>query len=156
MRRVLVSFLSLFLLASQVSAFELIQPTERKNYTTNDYAFLYGKEIDPEFGLYRKATGKDFGEHADYVAKNYSGKAKDIQVYSTSKASPSSNKIKVNGSKGVDSEIETAKNVGFDAAGHRQVYGTDASGNQYTMEQDIWKFKPKEYMKKWLDNNEDV
>ena len=24
------------------------------------------------------------------------------------------------------------------------------------MEQDIWKFKPKEYMKKWLDNNEDV
>lgn len=22
------------------------------------------------------------------------------------------------------------------------------------MEQDIWKFKPKEYMKKWLDNNE--
>ena len=119
-------------------------------------AFLYGKEIDPEFGLYRKATGKDFGEHADYVAKNYSGKAKDIQVYSTSKADPSSNKIKVNGSKGVNSEIETSKNVGFDAAGHRQIYGTDASGNQYTMEQDIWKFKPKEYMKKWLDNNEDV
>ena len=24
------------------------------------------------------------------------------------------------------------------------------------MEQDIWKFKPKEYMKKWLDNNKDV
>ena len=82
-------------------------------------AFLYKKEIDPGFGLYRKATGKDFGTHTDYVAKNYSDKAKDIQVYSTSRTEPSPNKIKVNGSKGVDSEIETAENVGFDAAGHR-------------------------------------
>ena len=119
-------------------------------------AFLYKKEIDPGFGLYRKATGKDFGTHTDYVAKNYSDKAKDIQVYSTSRTEPSPNKIKVNDSKGVDSLIETGENVGFDAAGHRQIYGTDASGKQYTMEQDIWKFKPKEYMKKWLDNNEDV
>lgn len=119
-------------------------------------AFLYKKKVDPGFGLYRKAIGKNFGEHSDYVAKNYSGKAKDIQVYSTSKTEPSSNKIKVNGSKGVDSEIETTENVGFDAAGHRQIYGTDVSGNQYTMEQDIWKFKPKEYIKKWLDNNKDV
>lgn len=119
-------------------------------------AFLYKKEVDPGFGLYRKATGEDFGTHADYVTKNYSGKAKDIQVYGTAKTEPSSDKIKVTGSKGVDSEIETAENIGFDAAGHRQIYGTDASGKQYTMEQDIWKFKPKEYMKKWLSDSEDA
>ncbi len=116
-------------------------------------AFLYGKEIDPGFGLYRKATGKDFGTHTNYVAENYPGKAENIQVYGTSKNDPLRSKIKVTGSSGVDSEIETAENVGFDAAGHRLLYGTDAAGKQYTMEQDIWKFKPKEYMKKWLNNN---
>ena len=62
MRRVLVSFLSLFLLASQVSAFELIQPTERKTYTTNDYAFLYGKA--------KPAESLSINGHRIYVAPN--------------------------------------------------------------------------------------
>lgn len=42
MRRVVLLLLSLFVMA-QVSAFELIQPTEKKNYTTNNYAFFFGK-----------------------------------------------------------------------------------------------------------------
>lgn len=119
-------------------------------------AFLYGKEIDPGFGLYKKAQGENFGIHKNYVGENYSNKADKIQVYGTYKTDPLYSKIKTTHSKGIDSEIETGNNVGFDAAGHRQVYGFDKAGNQYTMEQDIWKFKPKEYMKKWLDNNKDV
>ena len=43
-------------------------------------AFLYGKEIDPGFGLYRQAMGKDFGTHTDYVARYYPQKAKSIQI----------------------------------------------------------------------------
>lgn len=97
-------------------------------------AFLYGKEIDPGFGLYRKAIGKDFGIHTDYISKYYPWKSKNIQIYSTSKNDPLSDKIKLNGTRGVDSEIETTANVGYDAAGHLKSLGTDAAGNHYTME----------------------
>lgn len=118
-------------------------------------AFLYGKEIDSGFGLYKKAQGKDFGTHTDYVADNYSGKAKNIQVYGTSKTEPMSGKVRTTGSQGVTSMIDTDVNVGYDAAGHRLFEGVDAAGTRYTMEQDIWKFKPKEYMKKWLNSDDD-
>ena len=43
MRRVLILFLSLFFMVTQAFAFEIIMPSEKKNITTNDYAFIYGK-----------------------------------------------------------------------------------------------------------------
>ena len=131
-------------------------PEKKKKKNDAIDAFLYRKEIDPGFGLYKKAQGKDFGIHTDYVANNYPGKAKNIQVYSTSETEPLSGKIKVTGSKGTDNMIETEANVGYDAAGHRLIEGVDAAGNKHIMEQDIWKFKPKEYIKKWLDNNNNI
>lgn len=119
-------------------------------------AFLYGKEVDPGFGLYKQSVGKDFGEHTDYIYKKYPMKAKKIQVYGTSKSDPLKQKVKTYGSQGIDSEIDTSENIGFDAAGHRLLHGVDEVGNSYTMEQDIWKFQPKEYMKKWIDNHQDA
>lgn len=48
MRRVFLCLISLFFMMSQVMAFELIQPTEKKIYTTNNYAFIFGKAKSAE------------------------------------------------------------------------------------------------------------
>ena len=117
-------------------------------------AFLYGKEIDPAFGMYRKAVGKDFGIHTDYVAENYPGKAKKIQVYSTSEANNPYDDIKVVGTEKAHGSIGTSNDqVYVDAAGHKFVRGKNGVGDDYIMEQDIWKFKPREYYKKWIENS---
>jgi len=47
-------------------------------------AFLYGKEIDPKYGLNRVSVGnpKDFGPfEKKYIPENYADKLNDIQVY---------------------------------------------------------------------------
>ena len=43
MRRVIILLFSLFFLITDVYAFEVILPADKKNVTTNNYAFIYGK-----------------------------------------------------------------------------------------------------------------
>ena len=62
MKRALILFISLFFFVSQVCAFELIMPTEKKNATTNDYAFFYGKA--------KSAEALSINGHGVYVAPN--------------------------------------------------------------------------------------
>lgn len=48
MRGCFVLFVSLFFMMSQAYAFEVIYPAERKNVTTNDYAFIFGRASSAE------------------------------------------------------------------------------------------------------------
>ena len=43
MRRGLILFFTLFFVVLQAKSFEIIMPAEKKNVTTNNYAFIYGK-----------------------------------------------------------------------------------------------------------------
>ena len=62
MRRGIALLLSFFFMMSQVQAYQLIMPTERKNCTTNDYAFLYGKA--------KSAEALTINGHSVYIAPN--------------------------------------------------------------------------------------
>ena len=62
MRRVFALFLSLFLMISQAYAYQLIMPTDRKTYTTNEYAFIYGKA--------KSAESLAINDHSVYIAPN--------------------------------------------------------------------------------------
>lgn len=119
-------------------------------------AYLYGKQIDPRM-LRFVSKGKDFGLHADYVSKNYSNKAKDIQVYegglgdamdylSVIKEQPNfdyGNISKVKGTVGTIRSLHDG--VGVNSAGH--IVGLDTRGTR--LSQDIWKFNPSDYNNRW-------
>ena len=62
MKRVWILFLSLFFIINQAFCFELIMPTEKKNATTNNYAFIYGKA--------KPAEGLSINDHYIHVAPN--------------------------------------------------------------------------------------
>ena len=62
MKRVLILFILLFFTVLQAFSFELIIPTEKKNYTTNNYAFFYGKA--------KNAESLTINGHGVYVAPN--------------------------------------------------------------------------------------
>ena len=121
-------------------------------------AFLYKKTISPKFGV--KNTGsKDYGIHTDYVKKYYPDK--DIQVYETStsdliEAVPIENVPKapvIKEVKGNESEnlFATHEDWTPNVAGHLEEHSYDLTGRNMVRGQDIWKFNPGEYMKKWLE-----
>ena len=121
-------------------------------------AFLYKKTISPKFGV--KNTGsKDYGIHTDYVKKYYPDK--DIQVYETStsdliEAVPTENVPKtpvIKEVKGNESEnlFATHEDWTPNVAGHLEEHSYDLTGRNMIRGQDIWKFNPGEYMKKWLE-----
>lgn len=62
MKRAFILLILLFFFISQVQAFELISPNEKKNYTTNNYAFFFGKA--------KSAEGLTINGHGIYVAPN--------------------------------------------------------------------------------------
>ena len=62
MKKILILILSLFLTLLQTKAFELIMPTDKKNATTKDYAFFYGKT--------KSAEALSINGHGIYVAPN--------------------------------------------------------------------------------------
>ena len=62
MKKVLILILSLFLTLMQTQAFELFMPTDKKNATTKDYAFFYGRA--------KSAEGLTINGHGIYVAPN--------------------------------------------------------------------------------------
>lgn len=128
-------------------------------------AYLYGKKIDPVYGLTLKSKGTDFGVHADYVDKYYRNRAKNIPVYETpdysfgEKYIPGSKPIKWRKIEGSDSQMDAAKFVdksgfvGYDSAGHLIVKELPEGSSTYRqMEQDIWKFNPAEYIEKYYND----
>lgn len=137
----------------------------RPTYSMSEYlpendlidAFLYKKTISPKFGV--KNTGsKDYGIHTDYVKKYYPDK--DIQVYETSTndlmgAVPTENIPKapvIKEVKGNESEnlFATHEDWTPNVAGHLEEHSYDLTGHNMVRGQDIWKFNPGEYRKKWL------
>ncbi len=62
MKRLLILLIFLFIAVLKGDCFELIMPTERKNVTTNDYAFFYGKA--------KSAEDLTINGHSIYVAPN--------------------------------------------------------------------------------------
>lgn len=131
---------------------EVAPISERKDMID---AFLYGEEIDPSFGLRRVSIGEDFGHHADYVSRKYPSKAHDIQVYevNTPEAVPESEVTPFGDWHGVENGVfETGKGENVNVAGHRRIKGKTSDSSTVAKMQDIWKFEPEEYYKRWLES----
>ena len=62
MKRALLTFISLFFMIAQAYGFELIMPAEKKNVTTNEYAFFFGKA--------KHAEALSINGHSIYIAPN--------------------------------------------------------------------------------------
>lgn len=119
-------------------------------------AFLYKKPISPEYGV-KKLDTKDYGVHTDYVKKHYPDK--DIQIYETQppadlttypekdiSAAPtilgvsSSNKQRI---------FETSTRTGPNVAGYLVEHSRSLNEDPIYRGQDIWKFNPDDYIKRW-------
>ena len=116
-------------------------------------AFLYGKDIDPSFGVKKIAVGENFGPHTDYVRTNYLSKARDIPVYEMNTpdgidiATPEGNW------KSVENGLFDGGNGDFlNVAGHIGIKGKTPDGSSVIQRQDIWKFNPDDYFERWLKN----
>ena len=119
-------------------------------------AFLWKKELDPRIGT--RVPGSPLGVHEGYVKKHYPNK--QPQVYElnignkytqkTEKiaADIDAGRIKPVAEQGVEYDMPiNYGGYGYDAAGHlRTFYGPN---KEFVREQDIWKFKSSDYMKKW-------
>ena len=120
-------------------------------------AYLYGKEIDPIYGVKRVAKGKDFDVHSDFIKKNYSDKANDIPVYEMNVPSRYSDSDIISSNVWHPAEgglFDTGSfNTSVNAAGHLYKEGITPYGKPVVMQQDIWKFKPDDYYTKWFNQD---
>ena len=119
-------------------------------------AYLYGNTLDPRLGT--RVYNPDYGVHAGYVAERYPGRR--IPVYEVGETGTGNAgqiwlddmqvKALMNGSSvGSHDMIPTKSNqTAINAAGHRLV-PTTVNGKPGFYQQDIWKFNPDDYMKKW-------
>ena len=135
-------------------------------------ALLYKKDIDPVYGL-KKMDTKDYGIHSDYIAEKYP--QKDIPVYE--QEMPHDYSIYQDLHPGIkwerygnpegseslsDFYSDLNPGLGIDVGGHlnqyykREVPDVWLPNEKNTVygknSQDIWKFNPEEYMKKWVGN----
>lgn len=116
--------------------------------------YLYG---EPLTGL-KQVSGNQLGVHSDYVLKNYPNK--HVKVYEVTQPLENGKfrpinepyTIKVEGTGG-DIYNFGPDEIYFDAAGHLIEHGI-AGKDYFTRHQDIWKFNSKDYMDKWMPNNE--
>ena len=119
-------------------------------------AFLYNKKIDPSFGLVEVSKGKGFGPHTRYVAENYADKVNSIPVYEFNNIDhpvSSTELVSISPWEGAERGLFTSNYDDFlNAAGHLKQQGVTTDGMRAVRRQDIWKFNPKEYMSKWVEN----
>lgn len=122
--------------------------------------YLYGEPLAD----LTEIKNSNYGPHENYILRNYP--RKNIKVYEGS--SPrgifeETSVIKAS-SEPASTIIESAKNdipikgntgqyYNYDAAGHLRQNGI-VNGDLYTREQDIWKFNPNDYVKRWLKDKE--
>lgn len=115
-------------------------------------AYLYKEPLYP----FKQVKGKDYGILDTYVRDNYSNK--DIKIFET-KGAPYGEQVAPGEPKllsvkpyhgTIETNIEGKGKFLFDAAGHNKEFG-DYNGRTFIREQDIWKFNPKDFMKRWTD-----
>lgn len=112
------------------------QLPRRNGYGDIVDAYLYGTQINPEYGLNRISVGNlnDFGIHKNYVLENYPNKSKDIPVYETtfnSNDTPVNNQVINNKFYSSGNGDITTGTHRYDAAGHLIESGeqVDLNGN---------------------------
>lgn len=118
-------------------------------------AYLYGKTIDPSYGVKLISKGKGFGVHNNYIKSKYFSKSRDIPVYEVDADLVYGKPL------GYDDEIRLVKsgqqsrisenafrikNTMPDVGGHLIAYGKN---NMAIQGQDIWKFNPADYIARW-------
>ncbi len=115
-------------------------------------AYLYKEPLYP----FKQVKDKDYGILDTYVRNNYSNK--DIKIFET-KSAPYGGQVapeepKLLFVKPDHGTIEVGREGKvkflFDAAGHNKEFG-DYNGRTFIREQDIWKFNPRDFIKKWTD-----
>lgn len=115
-------------------------------------AYLYNKTINPSYGV--KKINIDYGPHEDYIRKVYP--YKDIPVYENTETidfftkKPLKKAINITNTtqwKSANNNLDFG-DKGVDAAGHLVQEGM-SNGKKVYRAQDIWKFNPDEYKKKW-------
>lgn len=120
--------------------------------------FLYGKTPDPIFNL-KKVDSKDFGVFDSYIKKNYPKKNIPIFELQDRDATVVPAKIvKITGNTAADDIVGTFEKAGDrlyteylpDVGGHQIEEGITLGGDKVFRNSDIWKFKPKDYTRKWL------
>lgn len=115
-------------------------------------AFLYKKPIDKRYGL--KLSNDGYGPHSKYVLEKY--KNKDIPVYKIDRFDDVSTEdvIPLSQWEGQDRPFpETTTGKILDAGGHLIQNGVYDDAYHAVRVQDIWKFNPDEYIKKYFRNN---
>lgn len=130
-----------------------------KTTTENDIidAVLYGKTIDPGYGMTKISTGKDFGFHIDHVKEVYPDKLKNIQVYELNTPNPVpeivvSKRGVPHGAKENSKFFRTIEGPVIDAGGYVEQSGLIGTVPVVKAE-DIWGFNPKRYLTKYFDMN---
>lgn len=116
-------------------------------------AYLYNKQIDSRYGLIYKGKGGDFGVHENYIKNNYPEQYNKIQIYETTPHKEylyDGPPIKENWN--ISSDNNRLFNI---TQGPTPNVGGHLESAPNLIEppfkgQDIWKFKPGEYIKKWV------
>ena len=118
-------------------------------------ATLYGKTIEPAYGVKRVKKGKGFGMHSKHIRETYGDKVNDIQVYDidTPNSVKASNVKDVSNPMGYpeQNELFGSNTAIVDASGHMERWGVDKrNGDPLVKAEDIWAFHPERYRKRWL------
>lgn len=127
-------------------------------------AYLYGKPIDEDvYNLKKVAQGENFGVHTDYINKNYSSKRKKIPVYEAKGTLKNFELYDELPKDYIPQSWEGAEHgfytgtTDLNVGGHLMQVANHSRGTKYPMvrKQDIWKFNPKDYYKKWIEDDID-
>lgn len=125
-----------------------------------DKALGSSKELDPAIGKLDK--DQSFGVHESYRGYNN----KDIQVYELNVDKPPLNTDFVPSEQNIldgknvlsqNSSIDLSNGTGFNSAGHLREYRINpTTGRIEYRDQDIWKFNPEDFERKWLLQTRDL
>lgn len=120
-----------------------------------DATYLFGNKLNSKLGIYKPELG--LGVHEDYINNKYPKLKNKIPIYETGKAN-----IKQLYDKNLIDALKQGKVVSasgamlgkdpnwvINTAGHRLV-PTTIDGKPAFYEQDIYKYNPEDYIKKWL------
>lgn len=120
-------------------------------------AYLYGKPLDPSLAV--RLSPDSPNPFVDYIARHYPGK--DIPMYQLKSDFGMGFKEAeaVTNPSNWEGAIEhsgtnpfTFYRKGLDVGGHIEQQGVTEGGQTAIRGADIWKFNPKDYIKKWLEN----
>lgn len=116
-------------------------------------AFLYGRDIS---GLNKIAVGKEFGVHAPYINRYYRSKANNIPVYETITKDKQLQPYHImddwhgeTQSYNHISPFDVTDGSIPDVGGYLEKTGLTEDGISIAKGQDIWKFNPNDFLKRY-------